>query len=422
MKITIIGGGSSYTPELMKGLFEISDAIDLEELYLHDIEKSRKRLDTIKTFITKMRDNSGKRLKIKSGFSFKDAVQDSEFIIFQFRPGMLQGRLKDETIPLKYNLIGQETTGAGGFSAALRAFPIVENYINEITKIAPGAHVINFTNPSGHLTEFVRNYLKFDNFIGLCNVPINLLNELSEKFGGTPDNYNVKYYGLNHLSFTEKIFKNNTDITDTVLKEYTQKMANIKGSDFPTWLLESIKLLMNPYMRYYLMPETMLKEIKKHEPRAKQVMKIEKELFEKYEKTASAELPALLSQRGGSRYSQAASYLIKTLITKDGKTHIVNIPNNSSIENLPKDYILEIPAKFQEGNFSSISQGVGRDFPLSWIKNIKNFERLTVNAYLEKSRDLAIQALLVHPLGPNAEKVTNLLTEIIEENQIDFLK
>ncbi|MFW6120168.1 MAG: 6-phospho-beta-glucosidase [Petrotogales bacterium] len=422
MKIAVIGGGSSYTPELMKGLFEISDTINLKELYLHDIEKSRKRLNTIKIFITKMRDDSGKRLEINSGFSFEDAVKDSEYIIFQFRPGMLEGRLKDETIPLKYNLIGQETTGVGGFSAALRAFPMVEKYINQILKISPDAYVINFTNPSGHITEFVRNYLNFENFIGLCNVPINFLNELSEKFGGAPNNYILKYYGLNHLSFTEKVLKNKTDITKSVLREYSQEMANIKGSDFPSWLVESIKLIMNPYMRYYLMPETMLREIKKHEPRAKQVMKIERELFEIYEKTGSAELPELLSQRGGSRYSQAAAYLIKTLITKDGKTHIVNIPNKDAIENLSEDYILEIPAKFQDGNFSSISEGKGKDFPLSWIKNIKHFERLTIHAYLEKSRDFAIQALLVHPLGPCTEKVYNLLMEIIKENQLDFLE
>lgn len=422
MKIAIIGGGSSYTPELMKGLLEISDSIKLDELYLHDIEESRKRLDTIKTLTERMRNDSGFRFKIKSGFSFEDAVKDSEYIIFQFRPGMLEGRLKDETIPLKYNIIGQETTGVGGFSAALRAFPIVEKYINQILKISPDAFVINFTNPSGHITEFVRNYLNFENFIGLCNVPINLLNELSEKFGGIPDDYTLKYYGLNHLSFTEKILKNNADITETVLKEYSQEMANIKGHDFPSWLVETIKMLMNPYMRYYLMTESMLKETKKYEPRAKQVMKIERELFKEYEKSNSSQLPELLSQRGGSRYSQAAAHLIKTLVVKDGKTHIVNVLNNGSIENLPSDYIIEVPAKFQKEKFSSVSQGEGKDFPLSWITNIKHFERLAIHAYLERSKKLAIQSLLVHPLGPGAEKVSNLLQEIIQENQFNFLE
>ncbi|MFO7881734.1 MAG: 6-phospho-beta-glucosidase [Kosmotogaceae bacterium] len=422
MKIAVIGGGSSYTPELMKGLFEISNSIDLKEIYLHDIEESSKRLDIIKAFITKMKEASDLSLEIKTGFSFEEAIKDSSFIIFQFRPGMLRGRLRDETIPLKYNLIGQETTGVGGFTAALRAFPIVEKYISKVQKNSPDAYVINFTNPSGHITEFVRNYLNFDSFIGLCNVPVNLLNELSERFGGTPDSYTLKYYGLNHLSFTEKILKFNTDITENVLQEYTQEMTNIKGADFPSWLVESVKLLMNPYMRYYLMTDTMFKEIKDNEPRAKQVMKIEEKLFEIYEKTTSVKLPELLSQRGGSRYSQAAAYLIKTLVTKDDKTHIVNVPNNGSIKNLPDDYILEVPAKFQKDNFNSISQGRGNDFPLSWVDNIKHFERLAINTYLKKSKDLAIQSLLVHPLGPCAENVSSLLKEITEENKINFLE
>lgn len=422
MKIAVIGGGSSYTPELMKGLFDISDSIELEEVYLHDIEKSRKRLDILSKFVKRMRDDTKTNLTFKSGFSFEDAIKDSDFIIFQFRPGMLQGRLKDETIPLKYGLIGQETTGVGGFAAALRAFPVIEGYINKVRKISPDATVVNFTNPSGHITEFVQNYLDFDNFIGLCNVPINLLNELSEKFGDTSDCYTLKYYGLNHLSFTEKVLKNNADITETVLKKYSQEMANIKGSGFPSWLVDAIGLLMNPYMRYYLMTETMYRKMKNNEPRAKQVMKIEEDLFKEYEKANSSQLPELLSQRGGSRYSQAAAYLIKTLVLKDDKTHIVNIPNNGSIKNLPSDYIMEVPTKFQNGKFASVSQGEGKDFPLSWVTNIKHFERLTIHAYLKQSKNHALQALLIHPLGPCAENVSNLLNEIIEDNQIDFLQ
>jgi 6-phospho-beta-glucosidase len=422
MKIAVIGGGSSYTPELMKGLYNISDSIELEEVYLHDVVKSRKRLDIISRFVKRMRENTVTNLAIKSGFSFEDAIKDSDFIIFQFRPGMLKGRLKDETIPLKYGLIGQETTGVGGFAAALRAFPVIEDYISKIRKISPDATVVNFTNPSGHITEFAHNYLGFDNFIGLCNVPINLLNELSEKFGDTTDRYTLKYYGLNHLSFTEKVLKNNTDITEIVLKKYSQDMANIKGAGFPSWLVDAIGLLMNPYMRYYLMTETMYRKIKNEEPRAKQVMKIEEKLFKEYENAKSSQLPVLLSQRGGARYSQASAYLIKTLVMKDDKTHIVNRPNNGSISNLPSDYIMEVPTKFQNGKFASVLQGEGKDFPLSWVTNIKHFERLTIRAYLEQSKKYAVQALLIHPLGPCAENVSNLLNEIIEDNQIDFLQ
>jgi 6-phospho-beta-glucosidase len=170
------------------------------------------------------------------------------------------------------------------------------------------------------------------------------------------------------------------------------------------------------------MTETMYRKIKNEEPRAKQVMKIEEDLFKEYKKANSSQLPELLTQRGGSRYSQAAAYLIKTLVLKDDKTHIVNIPNNVSVKNLPSNYIMEVPAKFQNGKFSSISQGEGKDFPLSWITNIKHFERLTIRAYLEQSKKHAIQALLIHPLGPCAETVSNLLNEIIEDNKIDFLQ
>ncbi|MDK2786611.1 MAG: 6-phospho-beta-glucosidase, partial [Thermotoga sp.] len=351
MKIAVIGGGSSYTPELIKGLLDISGDVQIDEVIFYDINEEKQKI--VVDFVRRLVKD---KFRVLIAESFKDAVMDAKYVIFQFRPGGLKGREKDEGIPLKYGLIGQETTGVGGFSAALRAFPVVEEYVETVRKVS-NATIINFTNPSGHITEFVRNYLDYEKFIGLCNVPINFIREISEMFSVNLEDVFLKYYGLNHLSFVERVFVKGQDVTEKVFENLKLKLSNIPDEDFPEWFYDSVRLLVNPYLRYYLMEKKMFKKITSHELRSREVMKIEEQLFEKY-RTAT-EIPEELSKRGGSMYSTAAAHLIRDLEKDEGKIHIVNTRNNGSIENLPNDYVLEIPCYVRSGRALSISQGKG---------------------------------------------------------------
>ncbi|AJG41370.1 6-phospho-beta-glucosidase [Thermotoga sp. RQ7] len=408
MRIAVIGGGSSYTPELIKGLLDISGDVQIDEVIFYDINEEKQKI--VVDFVRRLVKD---RFRVLIAESFKDAVMDAKYVIFQFRPGGLKGREKDEGIPLKYGLIGQETTGVGGFSAALRAFPVVEEYVETVRKVS-NATIINFTNPSGHITEFVRNYLDYEKFIGLCNVPINFIREISEMFSVNLEDVFLKYYGLNHLSFVERVFVKGQDVTEKVFENLKLKLSNIPDEDFPEWFYDSVRLLVNPYLRYYLMEKKMFKKITSHELRSREVMKIEEQLFEKY-RTAT-EIPEELSKRGGSMYSTAAAHLIRDLEKDEGKIHIVNTRNNGSIENLPNDYVLEIPCYVRSGRALSISQGKGDLFALSFIHAVKMYERLTIEAYLKRSKKLALKALLSHPLGPDVEDAKDLLEEILKAN------
>ena len=409
MKISIIGGGSTYTPELIKGIMEIREAATVDEICFYDI--NQERLDTLYEFSRRLVKGA---LKISKRERFEECVKDSDFVVFQFRPGGLEGRLKDETIPLKYGLVGQETTGVGGFAAALRAFPVIEDYINRIERTNPRAFVVNFTNPSGHITEFVLNHLKFERFVGLCNIPINLIKAIASLFGTSLEEVDLKYYGLNHLSFLERVFVKGEDVTHKVFEQIRVNPANMPIGDFPSWLIETLELLPNPYLRYYLMTGSVLEHLKEEEPRAKRVMEIERELLEKYK--TSSEIPEELSLRGGSMYSTAAAYLIRDLVLGEGKMHVVNTRNEGSVKNLPDDYVLEIPAYVFRLRVQPRRQGSADPFALSFIHSIKTFERLTIEAYEKSSKKLALKALLSHPLGPKAENARDLLDELIAAN------
>ncbi len=414
MKIAVVGGGSSYTPELIKGFMEIGKEIDLDEVWLYDLKESSEKLKIVHEFVERL---VGDGFKVFRTFDISQALRDSSYVVFQFRPGSLKGRERDESIPLEYDLIGQETTGVGGFSAALRAFPEIEKYLDLVEKYS-NATVVNFTNPSGHITEFALNYLNFTRFIGLCNIPINLIRYIANLTNVEMDDVFLKYYGLNHLTFLERIYIRGRDITDEMMKSISYKPENIP-SEFPPWVVETLSLIPNPYLKYYLSTKTMLEKLKNTELRSRQVMKLEKELMEIY-KTAN-EIPPELSKRGGSMYSTAAAYLIRDLSKGSGKVHIINTRNSGSVENIPPDYVLEIPAIVKGGGVFPVSIGRADEFALAYIHTLKMYERLTIEAYLERSKKKALKALLVHPLGPGTEDVRELLDELIEANGFDFL-
>lgn len=405
MKIAIIGAGSSYTPELISGLLDVSEQIDLREVWMHDIDE--RKLQIMYGFCQRLVKD---RFKLFETKDFVEAVRESSYVVFQFRPGGLKARKSDEEIPLKYGLIGQETTGVGGFAAALRAFPVLEKYIDCVDKHSE-AIVINFTNPSGHVTEFVLNYLGFQRFIGLCNVPINFLNRLANLLFCKTEDLFVKYYGLNHLSFVEKVWLKGEDVTEKVF----QAVSQFEDSEFPNWLITSVKLLMNPYLRYYVSTQLMFKKIYEEGTRAEKVIQIEEQLFRKYE--VENKIPAELSQRGGSLYSTAAARLIRDLTLSNNSVHIVNTRNNGAIDNLPNDYVMEVACLTKAGRALPITVGSADPFAVGLIHTVKMYERLTIEAYLRKSKATAIKALLLHPLGPRSHNVRELLEEICQANR-----
>ena len=421
MKICVVGGGSSYTPELLEGLINNAARLSLEKVALLDVEEGREKLETIAGLAERMVRAAKAEFELFHTLDPVKAIKDSDFVIFQFRPGFLAGRIRDEKIPLKYDLIGQETTGVGGFSSGLRAFPIIDNYVSLIREYAPQAFIVSFTNPSGMVTEYIANYLGYEKAVGLCNGPVNFAANIAHLLGKERKDIFLKYYGLNHLAWIERVYLGNEDVTSRAFSGLELQLSNIPGESLPPWFIQDFGLFPNPYLKYYYQADKMLEEEKRAAgttgTRGEVVKKIERELFKKYADPSLARKPEELSKRGGAMYSTAATEFICDLWTAGNVIHILNVKNDGAIQNLPPDYVMEIPGFVGNGAVRPVTMGRAREQTIGLIHTIKNFERLTIESSIEKSREKALRALLIHPLGPKVDYVKPLLEEIIEANR-----
>jgi len=419
MKIAVIGGGSTYMPELMEGLLKHHNKMDLQEVYLLDLKDSTK-FKTVAELCIRMVEKADNPFELKYGYESADALTDADFIIQQYRPGLIEGRINDEKIPLKYSSIGQETTGAGGFACGLRGFPVVEKYIEAIRKWAkPNAKVINFTNPSGMISEFAIHYLEYENFYGLCNIPVNMIQGIAESFNTEREAVFLRYYGLNHMSWVDGVWVNGEDITGKALKE-VYKPENIPESAEFEELAMEMQMILNPYLRYYYLTREMLKEeiesAAEKGTRGEQVREIEKELVAKYSRKDLDKKPEELSQRGGSMYSTAAVELIRDLCNNDNRLHIINTKNNGAVENLPSDYVLEINTVVSKDAAKPVTIGKADKRTTGLIHTIKNFERLTIESYTQNSTTKAKQALMLHPLAPKGKELDEMIKDLLDSN------
>ncbi|MBN1466421.1 6-phospho-beta-glucosidase, partial [candidate division KSB1 bacterium] len=329
-----------------------------------------------------------------------------------------------EKIPLEFGLIGQETTGMGGMACALRGMPILASYVELARQVAKDAWIINFTNPSGLLTEFMVNYLGYERCIGLCNIPIEFVLESAKHFNAARNDVFLKYYGLNHLSWVEKVFVCGADVTEEMWDRFKLNMKNIPATDYEPDFLQKLRLLPNPYLRYYYMTDRMLKheyeELDGQGTRGQVILRIEKELLELYKDEELTEKPPQLSQRGGFMYSTVATELIRDIAADAGTTHIINRRNGGAVSNLPDDYVLEIPTEIHAAGPTSCPLGAADKVTIGLIHTIKNFERLTIEGYLHRNENLIKQAMLIHPLGPTEDKLEPLWRRLKEENRDYF--
>ncbi len=424
MKICIVGGGSTYTPELIEGFINISKAAPVEEIYMLDIPASEEKFRIVSAFAERMIKKSGADISLAATMNAEEAFDGADYIIFQFRAGLMQGRINDELTPLEFGLIGQETTGMGGMACALRAFPIVEKYVDLARKASNNARIISFSNPSGMLTEFMLNYLNYDNCIGLCNVPIEFVLETSKSFGVRRDQVFLKYYGLNHLSWVEKVIIDGRDRTEEMWDRFKLNMKNIPETDYEPDFLQKLRLLPNPYLRYYYMTDKMLQsEYEDRDSRGTRgqvILNIEAELLELYKQKELTEKPEQLSQRGGFMYSTVATELIRDIELDAGTIHIINKRNEGAIEDFPDDYVLEIPAEIKKTKQKSMAMGKANKIVSGLIHTIKNFERLTIEGYLNRDENLIKMAMLIHPLGPTESKLEPMWKKLKEVNRDYF--
>lgn len=430
LKITVVGGGSSYTPELINGFIKRKSQLLVREIVLVDIEEGREKVTIVSKLAERMIKKANLDTKISVSFDRKEALKDSDFVVTQFRVGGLDARARDERFPLKYNVIGQETCGPGGFAKALRTIPVILDICKDIEDVCPNAWLINFTNPSGMVTEAINKYTNVK-CLGLCNVPIHMKMTFADVLGVKPEDLFVEYVGLNHLVWAKSIWLDGKNITKDLINEMTDfeslSMKNIPAIAWDRDYLKAIGMIPSPYHRYYLMTADMVNEEKEAASengkgtRAEVVKKVEKNLFEIYKDESIDTKPKELDKRGGAYYSDAAVSLISAIYNNKKEIHTVNILNNGVIKELPSNCVIETNAIIDNTGATPLTlKSPLAQEAIGLIYSVKSYEIPAIDAAVKGDREKALIALVNNPLIPSIDTAKKLLEELLEINK-DYL-
>jgi 6-phospho-beta-glucosidase len=402
VKVCVIGGGSTYTPELVEGLLARGEALGLSEIHLVDIDEGR--LAVLGPLADRMSSRDGRGVTVRWGADRRAGISGSRFVVSQIRVGGMAARERDEQLGREFGLIGQETVGVGGFANALRTIPVALDIAAEIADEAPGATLLNFTNPAGLVTEALCRHTSVPT-IGLCNVPWSVKAQVARALGAEPAAVTFDYVGLNHLSWVRRVFVDGHDRTDEALQGLRQRMALRTSTDREhEWTPESIDLLdaiPNYYLLYYYETEAMLRRQNSSATRASEVMAIEERLMATYADPHLATKPPELAKRGGAYYSEAAAELMADIVRGAGTEHVVNVQNRGAIPGLPDDVVVEVSARVGSDGVTTLPVPALRPDVDALVRTMKDVELLTVEAAVNGDHGAAMRALAAHPLGPS---------------------
>ena len=393
MKLAIIGGGSTYTPELVSGLMRERDRIDIHELVLHDIDAER--LEVVGGMAQRMLDRQGFRGALGLTEDLDRALTGADVVLIQIRVGGQAARLSDETIPAACGCVGQETTGAGGLAKALRTVPVVLEIADRARRYAaPGAWIVDFTNPVGIVTRALLD--AGHRTVGLCNVAITFQRQIAALLGVTPERVLVNQVGLNHLTWIRGVWLDGRDVLHDVIDAHGDALA--AELELPRRLLDDLGAIPSYYLRYFYAERGVLEEQRTEPPRAQTVAEIERRLLALYRDPALSEKPALLEQRGGAFYSEAATQLVAALSSGSGEIQVVDIRNHGTLSGLADDDVVEVPARIGRDGADPLTQPPLAPELLGLVGHVAAYERLAVRAATTGDPTTARLALMANPL------------------------
>ncbi|HAX02434.1 MAG: 6-phospho-beta-glucosidase [Tenericutes bacterium GWC2_34_14] len=420
IKIVTIGGGSSYTPELIEGFIKRYDELPIRELWLVDIEEGKEKLHIVGNLAKRMVEKAGIPMEIHLTLNRREALKDADFVTTQFRVGLLDARIKDERIPAKYNMLGQETNGAGGVFKALRTVPVIYDIIKDMKELCEHAWLINFTNPAGVVSEAVFRYCDFERYIGVCNVPINMTMHFADQLSVKPKDLVPIFGGLNHLSFVLNVFHRKKDRLPEIMEKMRENQMTMNNIDPLAWshqFVKELKCYPSPYLKYYYFYEEMFKKFmasyEKHETRAELVKDIETKLFKKYEDLELKEKPEELSKRGGAYYSDVACSVISSIYNDKRDYQVVNTINNGHITDLPDGCAIEITCRITKDGPIPVHIGQLPVQIRGLVQSVKAYEELLADAIYEKNLDKALLALQIHPLTKSTIEAKKAFDELV---------
>ncbi|MCT2344383.1 MULTISPECIES: 6-phospho-beta-glucosidase [Niallia] len=426
IKIATIGGGSSYTPELVEGFIKRYEELPIRELWLVDIEAGKEKLEIVGNLAKRMIEKAGLPIEVHLTLDRREALKDADFVTTQFRVGLLDARAKDERIPLKYGVLGQETNGPGGLFKGLRTIPVILDICKDIEELCPNAWLINFTNPAGMVTEAVLRYSNIKKVVGLCNVPIGMEMGIAKLLDVDHSRVRIDFAGLNHMVYGLDVYVDGESVKDKVINLLTDPnnssfVKNIEGLGWEPEFIKALNVLTCPYHMYYYKTSEMIakdqKNSKSEGTRAEVVQALEKELFELYKDPNLAIKPPQLEKRGGAYYSDAAVRLINSIYNDKRDIQPVNTINNGAIAGIPNDSAVEVSSIITKDGPKPIVMG---ELPVAvrgLVQQIKSFERVAAEAAVTGDYDKAILALTINPLSPSDTVAKEIVDEMLEAHK-----
>jgi 6-phospho-beta-glucosidase len=412
VKVAVVGGGSTYTPELVEGFVTRGDRLPVDELTLFDIDPER--LSVVGALAQRMMRRVGWPGTLRLTGDRDEALQGANFVVVQLRVGGQAARFQDETIPPRFGCIGQETTGPGGFAKALRTVPVVLGLAEETARRgAPNAWFVDFTNPTGLVTQALLD--EGHRALGLCNVAIGFQRRFARHFGVESDHVQLEHVGLNHLTWERKVLIDGVDRLPEILETAIDLVAD--ETDMPANLIRDIGAIPSYYLHYYYLTDRVVEHQRTAKTRAEEVMEIEAGLIELYKDPNLDTKPKLLEERGGAFYSDAAAALVASLHAGSGDVQVVNVRNDGAIPNIADEAVVEVAARIDRDGAHPLPVDPLPPEMLGLVQHAKAFELLTARAAMSGDRMLALKALMTNPLVRDYDTAKPLLEALLEANR-----
>jgi len=417
LKAAVIGAGSTYTPELVEGFIDRQDSLDFHTFCFMDI--NREKLEITGGLARRMLVSKGFNGKIVLTEDLDEAIADADYIFAQIRVGGLAARIRDEKIPLKYDLLGQETTGAGGFMKAIRTLPVMLDIAKRMERLAPNAWLVNFSNPSGIIAEGLLNHTNVK-MIGLCNCFINMHADIAKTVG--TKNFDYNYVGLNHLSWITSVTVNGENILERLGKSSGAKMKNVPDVEYDRELVAAIPAIPSSYLSYYYLRNEQLRHcLEAEKTRGEVCAELEESLLKQYADPSLKIKPKELEERGGALYSTAAVSVVDAIENDKNEYHVVNVKNSGVLSFLEDSDVVEVKCLVNHGGAAPVAvTKPDNPYIIGLMQAVKAYEKLTVRAVINGSRADALAALMVHPLIGDYHKAKGVLDEMFKANA-DYL-
>ena len=418
IKLAIIGAGSTYCPELMQGLIRRKEILPLDELRLSDIDESR--LNIVGEFCERVLEENDMHPRITRTIDLPRALDGADFVVAQIRAGRLEARIRDEKIPLRFGLIGQETTGIGGFTNALRTIPQMGEIAAAIERYAPAAWLVNFSNPSGIVTEYLLNHTPIK-AVGLCNLPIGAQERIAKLLRLPMDQVRLETASLNHCGAITAVHVGGINVLPQLLDPFVLSQAAGQDSWIQNYrpIIGLLGAIPNDYLQYFYYRERKLQELQAApQTRGEACVDIESRLLSYYADERNRVVPPMLAERGGHLYSEAAIALIVSLSGAASGYHVVDVQNRGVIDFLPENSVIETSCFVEKDRITRVPLTVAPGEALrSLLISVKAYETLTVEAAITGDRQTALRALACNPITADLDKATPCLAEMLLQNR-----